>query len=109
MRAETAPKIVEKRTVTRYYATRKLRMPPSKLFDHDTYTQRRTFAVKRAAYEWVARASIFKRRVEQGCQSKPHQDDGACTCRYCDESKFRQMMERLARLLMHYDTKGLTR
>jgi hypothetical protein len=96
--------IARKKLVTRYYVERTLYMRPAEHFDKEIYVQRKTFAVKRCAYEWVARASVFRRRTERNCPCMPHPEDGTCMCRYCNEDKWRPMVTRLARILAARDT-----
>jgi hypothetical protein len=99
--------IVRSRQVTRYYATRTVGALPSEDRDAPTsITQRKAFMREMDAYRWVARGAIFRKRDEQGCPLSPKlrdPEDGSCYCKYCSEAKWRPVVERLARLLKHYD------
>lgn len=103
--------IATPKQVTRYHVSRKVYPLNSEgEGTSELFTQRRAFFRKLDAYRWVARGGVFRRRDKQGCLLSPklaHPEDGACCCRYCDEEKWGPVVERLARLLRHYDEKGL--
>ena len=86
---------VERRMVTRYFATRVL---PNG--DDTSRVQRRSFAREATAWVWVARAALFSAR-DQRCGSGYGGLDeysNACMCKLCDPAKW-QPVERLARIL----------
>lgn len=101
--------IVERREVVRYYAKHTVGALPTEDGCGTTMiVQRKSFSRQLDAYRWVARGAIFRRRDKQGCPLSPKirdPEDGSCYCKYCSESRWRPIVERMARLLAYYDGK----
>jgi hypothetical protein len=93
---------VEKRTVSRYFATRTVFD-----FDGDERTQRKGFARANDAWLWVARSALFRardsrcqcKRIEREYTGSPAHDGGPQQCRYCDSALWQPIVARLARIL----------
>jgi hypothetical protein len=99
--------LVEKRTVTRFYATRKI------LGEGGFYSMyRRSFSRAADAFLWVARAALFNarntrcqcKRIEREYTGSPAWDGGPGQCRYCDQVQWAPIVARLARILRQRDS-----
>lgn len=74
------------------------------------YTQRRWFRSLHAAYLWKARASLFRARDERcTCDGRHTYDGDIVQCKLCDESKWRPVVERLARMMRAHDEREASR
>jgi hypothetical protein len=70
----------------------------------EPHDQRRWFRSLRAAYLWKARASLFRARAERcSCDRERAYDGDGIQCELCNETKWRPVVERLARLMRAHD------